>query len=234
MTVGIMQPYIFPYIGYFQLMANVDKYVIYDNIQYTKKGWINRNRILFNGSDRLFSIPLKKDSDYKNVIDREISPNWERDRIKFLNVIKASYRKAPYFEIAYPVIEECIMDPERNLFRFIYNSIKILNKYMEIDTEVIISSTINIDHEELKGQDKVLKICKELGATGYINAIGGTNLYDKEAFSDTGIKLNFIKPDSIEYDQFSHKHVAWLSIIDIMMFNNVSEIKKMLTKFTLI
>jgi hypothetical protein len=105
---------------------------------------------------------------------------------------------------------------------------------MEIDTEVIISSTINIDHEELKGQDKVLKICKELGATGYINAIGGTNLYDKEAFSDTGIKLNFIKPDSIEYDQFSHKHVAWLSIIDIMMFNNVSEIKKMLTKFTLI
>ena len=87
MKLAIMQPYFFPYIGYFQLIKSVDEFVIYDNIQYTKKGWINRNRILVNGTDYLISLPLKKDSDYLNVVDRQLAESWEKDRTKLLTLI---------------------------------------------------------------------------------------------------------------------------------------------------
>ena len=106
--VAIMQPYFLPYMGYFHLLNSVDEFVIYDNIQYTKKGWINRNRILVNGKDKLISLPLKKDSDYLNVIDRKLSDNWNVEKVKLLNLIKSSYKKSPQYSIIFPIIEKCI------------------------------------------------------------------------------------------------------------------------------
>ena len=230
---AIMQPYIFPYIGYFQLINSVDEFVIYDNIQFTKKGWINRNRILANGKDQLITIPLKKDSDYLDIVERELSESWEKDKNKILNVIKSSYNKAPYFQETFNIILECLNNPERNLFKFIYDSIILINEYLEIKTPIIISSSINADHA-LKSQDKVLSLCKAQKADVYINSIGGVKLYDKEIFKHKEIELNFIKSNPIEYKQFKNEFVPWLSIIDVLMFNSKDEIKNYLNEYTLV
>lgn len=233
MRLAIMQPYFMPYIGYFQLINSVDKFVIYDNIQYTKKGWINRNRILANGKDQLITLPIKKDSDYLNVVERELSESWDKDKSKMLNVIKASYNKAPYFQETFELISKCLNNPEANLFRFIYDSIVLINNHLEIKTPIIISSTIDADHT-LKSQDKVLSLCKEQNADVYINSIGGVELYDKETFKQNNIKLNFIKSNPIQYKQFNNEFVSWLSIIDVLMFNSKEQIKEYLNNYTLI
>ncbi|MDR2955145.1 MAG: WbqC family protein [Prevotella sp.] len=231
MTIGIMQPYFLPYIGYFQLMNAVDKYVIYDNIQYTKKGWINRNRILQNGKDVLITIPVEKDSDYLDIKDRNVSQNF--DKKKLLNQIRESYRKAPYFQEIMPLIEDIVNYEECNLAKYIYNSIDKIRIFLGINTELIVSSTIDTDHS-LKGQDKVIALCKTLDAKNYYNAIGGQALYDKDEFAKENINLNFLSSNPVEYKQFKNEFIPWLSILDVMMFNSVDEIGKMLDDYKLI
>jgi hypothetical protein len=231
--IAIMQPYLFPYIGYFQLINSVDEFVIYDNIQYTKKGWINRNRILVDNKYQLFTIPLQKDSDYLNIIDRKIAGSWVEDRKKLVNVLKSSYNKAPYFKEVFELVQECLLCDKNNLFEFILNSLNKINLYLEINTPIILSSTINIDHN-LKSQNKVLSICEAQKATTYVNAIGGTELYNKEIFKLKNINLNFIKSEKIEYNQFNGNFISWLSIIDVMMFNSKDKIKEYLNSYTLI
>jgi hypothetical protein len=231
MKLGIMQPYFLPYIGYFQLLNVVDKYVIYDNIQYTKKGWINRNRILQNGKDLMITIPLEKDSDYLDVKDRCLSVSF--DKKKLLNQIRESYRKAPYFEQVIPLIEGIVNYDDDNLFHYIDNSVREVCSYLDIKTEIIISSSLDIDHS-LKGQDKVIAICKELKATDYYNAIGGQELYSPEEFKKENINLYFISCNPIEYKQFANEFVSWLSILDVMMFNPEDRIKEMLDDYKLI
>ncbi len=232
MKVAIMQPYFFPYLGYFQLINAVDEFVIYDNIEFTKKGWINRNRILVNGTDALISLPLKKDSDYLHVNERFLADTWEVERKKMLNRITESYRKAPHFKEAYAVIQECIMYEDRNLFKFILHSVQTLIQYLNIETNLVISSSILIDHQ-LISYEKVMAICKERGADMYINPIGGLHLYDKEHFKQNNIELQFQKSNSITYKQFNNEFVPWLSIIDVMMFNNAEEIQSKLYAYSL-
>lgn len=232
-TVAIMQPYFMPYIGYFQLINSVDEFIIYDNIQFTKKGFINRNRILFNGSDRGFTIPIKKDSDYLNIVEREISNTWLKERNKLINLIKQSYKNSPHFNNCIDLIVECIEYKDLNLFNFINNSINILCQYLNINTQIIISSEVLADHS-LKSQDKVIDICKARKATKYINAIGGQDLYDKSSFKKEGIELSFIKTNPIEYKQFNNKFEPWLSIIDLLMFNSKEDLNKHINNYSLI
>lgn len=231
MKIGIMQPYLFPYIGYWQLINAVDKFVIYDNIQFTKKSWIRKNRILVNGKDQLFSIPLKKGSDYLDIRDRYLSETIELDKKKLINLITTAYKKAPYFSEAYPVIEKCINYQNDNLFEYIYHSVKEICNYLGITTEIIISSTLNMDHS-LRNKYRVIETCKILNGNTYINPIGGTSLYDKDEFLDQGIELKFIKTNDIKYKQFDNPFIASLSIIDVMMFVSKDAIKKLLTDYT--
>jgi len=221
MKLAIMQPYLFPYIGYFQL-------IIYDNIQFTKKGWINRNRILVNGADTYITLPLKKDSDYLNIKDRFLSDDWSIERKKILNRITESYRKAPQFNFVYPIIESILMYEERNLFSFIFNSIKEIKQYLDIKTPLIISSSIPINHN-LKAGNKVIELCKARKATIYINPIGGVELYSKEDFKNDGLELQFLKANNITYPQFKNDFVPFLSIIDVMMFNNKQTVTEYIT-----
>lgn len=232
MRVAIMQPYFFPYIGYFQLIQSVDQFIVYDNIKYTKKGWINRNRMLQNGKDVMFSLPLESDSDYLDVRERELAADFNRD--KLLNQIRGAYRRAPYFAQTFPLVEQITRYDDANLFRFLYNSIVRTCEHLGIMTEIKISSDIAIDHS-LKNQDKVLALCAAIGADIYVNAIGGTELYAKEDFSSKGIELKFIRSKPFEYAQFGDEFVPWLSIIDVMMFNPVEEIKgRIATNYELI
>ena len=117
MKLAIMQPYFLPYIGYFQLIAGADKFVIYDNIQYTKKGWINRNRMLQNGSDKVFSLPLAKTSDRLDIIGRDLAAVFIRRQL--LNQFRGNYNKAPYFSDVWPLIEGLVLAKDNNLFRYI-------------------------------------------------------------------------------------------------------------------
>jgi hypothetical protein len=231
MKIAIMQPYFFPYIGYFQLINAVDEFIIYDNIKFTKKGWINRNRILVNGKDSFISLPIKKDSDYMNVNARFLTENWAVEHKKMLNRIVESYRKAPFFRETYEVIERCITYEDRNLFKFIFHSVQTLVDYLGIDTKLTVSSSVLIDHQ-LKGEDKVIAICKEQKAEIYVNPIGGVNLYDKEQFRARNIELQFQKSNTIHYKQFNNEFVPWLSIIDVMMFNSKVEITCFLNNYS--
>ncbi|MBF0760405.1 WbqC family protein [Dysgonomonas mossii] len=231
MILGIMQPYFMPYIGYFQLLNAVDKYVIYDNAKYTKKGWINRNRILQNNKDTLISISVEKDSDYLDIKDRSVADSF--DKKKLINQIRESYRKAPYFEQVIPIVEDIINYEEKNLFLYIYNSIKEVCKYLNIHTEIIISSTIDID-QTLAGQDRVIAICKTLGAKDYYNAIGGQELYHPKDFEKKGVSLRFLSSNLVAYKQFNNDFIPWLSIIDVMMFNSLAETQDMLNEYKLI
>ncbi|MDO9053980.1 MAG: WbqC family protein [Gallionella sp.] len=226
MKVAIMQPYFFPYIGYFQLIAAVDMFIVYDNIKYTKKGWISRNRMLQNGKDVVFSLPLKSDSDYLDVCERRLSADFNRD--KLLNQFKAAYRRAPYFEQTFSLIEQIVRYEETNLFRFLHNSIVKICEHLGVTTEIRVSSSIAIDHE-LKSQDKVLALCEAVGASIYVNAIGGVELYSKELFREKGIDLKFIRSLPFEYQQLGNEYVPWLSIIDVMMFNSLDTIKTCLS-----
>jgi hypothetical protein len=233
LTIAIMQPYFLPYIGYFQLMNAVDTFVIYDNIQYTKEGWINRNRILANGKDEYISVPLKKGPYDLCVKDRFLADTWSNDRKRILNKIAGCYRKAPHFRDVYAVVEQCLIYEEHNLFGFILNSLSVVKDYLNINTPFVISSTIKIDHS-LKGEYKVIEICKALGATNYLNPIGGVGLYKREQFEKAGIQLNFIKTGNVQYSQFNNEFVPFLSIIDVMMFNDKENIRDFLTlKFTI-
>lgn len=232
MKLAIMQPYFLPYIGYWQLLAAVDVFVIYDNIKYTKKGWINRNRFLQNGRDELFSIPLKAGSDSLDICEREIAPDFRRE--KLLSQLVNAYRKAPHFADTLPLIEACVQCPEKNLFSYILNSINLMAGHLGITTRIVASSTLGLDHKSFKAQDKVLAICGYLSATHYLNAVGGTVLYQQEAFREAGIKLHFLKSDDIHYAQFQGEFVPWLSIVDILMFNEMESVRGMLSRYTLI
>jgi len=230
MKLGIMQPYYCPYIGYWQLMNAVDEFVVYDNIKYTKRGWINRNRFLQNGNDAFFTINLKKDSDFLDIKDRIISNTF--DKKKMLHLFEVSYRKAPFFNETISLFKSILFYDETNLFKYIYHSIKKICKFLGIETKLIISSEIDINHN-LKSQDKVLAICNNLGATEYINTIGGLELYSKETFNKQGIELKFIKSKPIEYTQFKNEFIPWLSVIDVMMFNSKEDIYKFLNQYEL-
>lgn len=226
MKIAIMQPYIFPYIGYFQLIADVDKFVVLDDVNFINKGWINRNRILINGKDNLFTIPLEKSSQNKLINEIEIS-NEIKWKIKFIKSIELSYKKAPYYKNIFPLIEYIINSDKNKISEFNLNCIKVLNDHFDINTTIVPSSSV-YNNKELKADDRILDICLKENVRTYINPIGGIELYNKDKFKESGVDLYFIKTNSIQYKQFENPFVPWLSIIDVMMFNSTTRIKEYL------
>jgi len=224
-----MQPYLFPYIGYWQLIYASDRFVIYDDVNYIKQGFINRNYILSNNQKQLFTLQLIGASSNKLINEIKVGNNQK----KLLKTIKQNYMKTPFFNDIYPLIEEILLYKESNLALFIGNSIKKIVDFLEIDTDIIYSSNIK-KNNSLKAQSKVIDICKILEAKVYINPIGGQKLYDKNTFTNNNIELKFLKPKNILYTQFNNKFVENLSIIDIMMFNDKKTIQKFLREYELI
>jgi len=221
MKLAIMQPYFLPYIGYFQLIRSADQLVLYDNIEYTKKGWINRNRMLQHDREAILSLPLKSDSDYLHIVQRQLAASF--DRSKLLRQIEAAYRRAPWLGETWPLVQRIIEHPDNNLFAYLHHSIRAICQHLEIATPIVISSSVPIDHS-LKGADKVVALCHALGASDYINSIGGQQLYDKQAFLAQQLSLHFIRTRPIEYAQFGATFLPWLSILDVLMFNGKAQL----------
>ncbi|MCA9182470.1 MAG: WbqC family protein [Planctomycetales bacterium] len=223
MRLAIMQPYFLPYIGYWQLMASVDTFVVYDNIKYTKKGWINRNRMLLNGQATTFSLPLARDRDELDVMERRLAESYQRE--KLLARLDGAYRKAPHFAEVRPLMERVVMHPSDNLFVYLWNSIHCVSEHLGLTTALVRSSEINVDHG-LKAKDKVQAICQALDATAYVNPIGGQELYESRDFGEHGIQLQFIRSLWAPYLQWpGQSHVPWLSVVDVLMFNPLLKVQ---------
>lgn len=233
MIVAVMQPYFFPYIGYWQLLAGADTFVIFDDVNYINRGWINRNRILVNGEARYFNIPLKGAS--QNLLINEIElVGSEKENDKLLKQVEFAYKKAPEFGKVFPAFEACIRNEERNLARFLGNTLEAVSAYLKIGTKLVYSSELEKD-PAVRGQQKVLACCKALGATEYRNPIGGTELYDKTLFKENGIDLYFLKADDdIVYRQYGEAFVPFLSMLDVLMFNDVPAVRALLKRYTLL
>ncbi len=229
MKLAVMQPYFFPYIGYFQLLNAVDKYVIYDDVNFIKGGWINRNKILFNGNTLMMTVALQGASPFKKINEVKVGKHKE----KILPTITQAYKKAPYYDEVFPLFFDIIKYDDDNLAYFIANSIFKIAEYLQIKTQFILSSEIKKDNE-LKAQEKILSICKILEASEYYNAIGGQELYDRNHFKENCIILRFLRSNEIKYEQFKNEFIPWLSIIDVMMFNSTEIIKQFLNKYELV
>lgn len=229
MKLAIMQPYFFPYIGYFQLINAVDKFVLLDDVNYIKKGWINRNRILVSNMEYLFTIPVKDASQNKRIneiflVEEDI---W---KTKLLKTLEASYKKAPFYNVTISMIKNLINSNEKNLSKYIFNSLEQLNSYLGITTKII-SSTSVYKNSCLKGQNRIIDICRKENTDVYINAIGGMSLYSRDEFVKDGFELRFIRPRKVEYPQYDGQFIPWLSIIDVIMFNSKENIKTILNQF---
>jgi hypothetical protein len=234
-VLGIMQPYVFPYIGYFQLIKAVDKFVAYDDVAFINKGWINRNNILVNGKSSMFTIPLVGASQNRLIRNIEVD-NLAACSKKILKTIEQSYKKAPFYKESFQLVEHVFNLPTANIAELGVNSLKETCKYLNIETEIVESSTI-YNNQDLKAQGRILDICLQDKANHYINPIGGMAIYDKQLFADNKILLNFIKAKPIQYKQFNKEDesfVPWLSIIDLLMFCTVEEINEHLNKFELV
>ena len=223
-----MQPYLFPYIGYYQLIKAVDIFVIYDDVNYIKRGYVNRNSILANGNKYYFTLELMKSSQNKLINEIEIGNNGE----KILKTIRMAYKKAPFFDVVYPLLEVMFKHTEKNLSKFLeFSLISILN-FLEIKTNTKMASKTE-KNRALTGQEKIIDICKRLGADCYVNPMGGRELYSKTRFLEENIQLKFLSPDTLKYCQFGGAFVPNLSIIDVMMFNSKEAVKEMLKRYTL-
>lgn len=230
--IGIMQPYFYPYFGYWQLINAVDTFVILDDVNFIMRGWINRNNILLNNKAYLFSLPLDKPSQNKLINETKLNLSI-KDRENFLKTIQLAYKKAPFYNNFYPILESVILFEDEDIVKFIYNSLIKTSDYINIGTKFILSSTIK-EKNDLKAEAKIIDICKSTQTSTYINPIGGVSLYNKDTFEQNGIKLKFIQSNKIEYKQFYNEFVPNLSMIDVMMFNSVEQIKIILERYELI
>lgn len=230
MTLSGNQPYFIPYIGYWQLIKNADVFLIGDDYNYIKRGWVSRNRVLNNGAADYFIVPMFKASDSKNIGEITLLENEES---KLLRKVDYLYHKAPYFETGYKIMEDIFTFPDKNLAEFLLHSMQVICDYLEIKTPIIKTSTLE-GNSEFKREFRIYDQCERFGADTYVNAIGGMELYDFEEFKKRGIKIKFLKTNEITYKQFNNEFVPNLSILDVIMFNSKEEIMKMLDDYTLV
>jgi len=242
-----------PYLGYFQAIATVDKYILYENLTFIKDAWMNRNKLMLNnGLLSMFSVPLSAKS--SNLYIREVKiDNTQKWSEKLLKTIYLNYKKAVCFEETYQLLEKLLQKKYEYLYQLNAYTIVSISRHLGIQTEIVFDNNSYLALEEkLEHKDysllpylnkttpekktaRVIAMCKMENADIFINAIGGLELYSKEEFAQYGINLKFIKMNSdIVYPQFSKKFVPNLTILDVMMFNSVEEISKMLDKYELI
>lgn len=228
-----MQPYFFPYLGYWQLLNYVDNYVIYDDVNFIKSGWVNRNKILLDGQEHYINLPMSGASSNKHIIQVGVGT----DKVmkgKTLKLLEHAYSKAPYYENTIKIPEQILTQEYENLADCLVESIQLICDYLGIYTPILRAHSMEID-PALRGQDRVLDTCKLLKTDSYINAIGGQSIYSYDAFRKCNMQLKFLDMKDITYPQFGGAFISKLSIIDVMMFNSPEVIaEKFLNAFDLV
>jgi hypothetical protein len=234
MKLGIMQPYFFPYIGYFQLIKAIHRFIAYDDVTYIKGGWINRNRMLANGKPLLFSVPLSGASPNKLIrdvhIDKVSYNAWCRN---FFKTLEQYYHQAPEYENVLPIIKDVLACNAQTISVLAIHSIKAICAYLGITTEIVETAT-NYNNSHLKAEDRIIDICRQESAQIYVNAAGGRELYFYDNFKENGIYLKFLRSQDISYKQGKNPFVPWLSIIDVIMFNTPETVHELLDQYELV
>ncbi|HRL93830.1 MAG TPA: WbqC family protein [Pseudomonas sp.] len=226
---AIMQPYFFPYIGYYQLAYAVQKFVFLDDVAFIKQGYINRNSILLGGRSHEFSLPVAKASSFRAINDHR----YIKEYSKFFKMLEQNYRKAPYFNAAMQLVESVMNEEEDNVSVKNAHSIKAVFSYLDIDRDFLFSSELP-RREGLKGQGRILDLCDRLELTEYINSIGGQALYSKDDFSAVGVELHFLKSQPRPYMQGSNEFIPNLSMIDVLMYCDKDSIRDQLASYALV
>jgi hypothetical protein len=226
MKLAIMQPYLFPYIGYFQLIASVDKFVFYDDVNFIKNGWINRNRVCLAGEARYLTFPLAGASPFQKINEVLVQEDhvWRK---KVAEQMRHAYSKAPHFEVVHAMVSKSLLSGESTISEIAKNSVIDVCNYLSLTTEFVMSSSI-YDNSNLTGADRVIDICRKELADEYFNPSGGKDLYDAAAFNAAGLGLHFIAPKLPAYPQLSSQYIPGLSIIDVLMFNDRDAAREMI------
>lgn len=221
-----MQPYLFPYIGYYQLAASVDRFVFYDDVGYMKGGWINRNRLIFSGQVKYFTLPLMNGSPNNNINDVMISEMHHKQTKKILDSIKFSYAKKPFFSDVFPLVENILTSENKSIAELAKLSIIHVLQFCGINIDYIMTSSI-YNNSHLSSVARVIDICKRENTQTYVNLPGGKDLYNIEEFSDENLTLEFISPNLLNYTGQKDFNPG-LSIIDVLMNIGPLETKKIL------
>lgn len=233
MKIAIMQPYLFPYIGYFQLINYVDTFVLLDDVNYIKRGYINHNTILINGKEFRYTIPVENASQNRLIKDMSFCDS-ELGTLKLIKSVELGYKKSEFFSLGMPLVREILLDSHKDITSKVELSINMIFEYLGKDINIIRASKIGNEHN-LKSTERIIDICKKLGADTYINPQGGRNLYNWKDFADKSIDMYFLDVDfdNIIYSQLSDTFVSSLSIIDMLMNCDKNMIGYFLEKFTL-
>jgi len=232
MRLAIMQPYFLPYIGYFQLISAVDRFVLLDDVSFINRGWINRNRIAVNGEPHWLTLPLMKASQNRLINEIEIAddPLWKR---KMMRTIELSYGSAPFAGQILPLLSEMLEEAQGSLSTFLFRQLQRLVGYIGIPTQIEQTSAIH-PKEALTGQRRILDVCVREGASTYVNPAGGRNLYDTELFASAGIELLFLDPNLPALTlRHSGQEGPCLSILDLLMLNSGAAIREATVTFRL-
>lgn len=225
-SVAIMQPYFLPYLGYFQLIAAVDKFVVLDDVNFIQRGWINRNRMLMNGAPHLFTLPLRGASQNRLICDLELVGDgvW---REKLLRSLRQAYGRAPCYAQVSGMLEQMLHFPSVRLDLFLLNSLQLVMRYLALDTAVVSTSRL-YGNAGLSGEQRIIDICRREGASDYINPAGGVSLYQRAHFEQHGIALHFLNSRPVAYPQGKNQHISGLSIVDVLMYNAPSAVQQLL------
>ena len=215
-TVAIMQPYMFPFAGYYQLVEAVDTFVFYDDVDFITRGWINRNNLLVQGEKHLFTVPVKKASQNRRINETDVDTNgkWLK---KFFKTLRHVYGQHPFYKMTQNLVEQVFDELPCSIAHLASESVVCVTEEIEIETSFLWSSDLNIS-TDLGKAERLIAICKELDAISYVNAIGGKGLYDKSYFKNQGVDLLFLKPNLRRYQQHqTDQFVPGLSILDVLM-----------------
>lgn len=230
MNLAIMQPYFFPYIGYFQLMNHVDEWIIFDNIQFIDKGWINRNRILHTNPDKdwqFITIPLSKRGQFDRINEINIIQN--QSWVETIMGKLTAYKKAPHYIETKDFVYECLSDPTESLTETLEKTLIKTTQHLGIKTPITVQSRQNWKLPEITHPGQwALEISKIKKAKKYTNLYGGSSIFQQKEFDNAEIELQFLKPKLQPYAQYRKNFVEGLSIIDVMMWNDKESIRKIL------
>lgn len=227
---SVMQPYIFPYIGYFHLIEASSEIIFYDDVNYIKGGWINRNRIFLEGKDLMVTVPLKDASSFKTIADTMTGYN-DKFRDKLAKQLFAAYAKAPFYGPVSKLVLSVFDRGNGSIADLAIDSIVAVYDYLGLPIRYSKSSEQWASSKGMDKADRLIYMTRQSGYSNYINPVGGSELYDKAYFEKNGVKLSFVRPENISYRQFDYTFVPWLSIIDVLMFNDIKRVREMFTQY---
>lgn len=222
MILAAMQPYFFPYLGYYQLAAGAGRFVFLDDVAFIRRGFIHRNTVLLDGQPHRFTLPVAAASQNRTIAEHRFAGDFAR----FLQQLRHGYRRAPYFEGTYALVDSVCRRHGGNVARLCADSVQAVFSYLGLELEASFSSDIPVAG---RGQERILALCHRIGADTYHNPPGGQALYSSTDFRARGVRLRFVHGKFPAYPQIGREDfMPGLSMIDVLMHNPPADVARML------